>query len=98
AVAVHAAFFVDEQRESRPGRRAAALHDEKVGRLDPAAASGGERERERERARRSRPPHAGTATPPRRGSPAPSSSPSRRCTACTPPKNRLRSPKRTMSS
>ena len=32
AVAVHAAFFVDEQRQPRAGTAAAALHDEQVGR------------------------------------------------------------------
>ena len=36
-------------------------------------------------------PHALTATPPRRGSPAPSIAPSRLSTAWTPPKNRLSS-------
>src|SRR5437773_453301 len=52
-------------------------------------------ERQRERAAT----HTTTATPPRRGSPAPVTSPVRgsRRIACTPPKNTLRERKRTIS-
>src|ERR1700694_3557427 len=79
AVALHTSFFVDEQRQLCARAAAAALHDEKVGRLDPAAA--GERDRGERRDGERCPrepwpsdaaePHALTATPPRRGSPAP---------------------------
>src|SRR6185503_16395710 len=93
----------DAQRELRAGDRAAALDEEEVVRRG-ARAAGREREREHDTARDAepggaRPRHAATATPPRRGSPAPASAPvaGSRSTACTLPKNRLRERKATMS-
>ncbi len=90
---VHAAFFVDEQRRAlRLGRPLRCGDQEQVRRLHAAAAAG---ERERcERCERRRQPHARTAAPPRRGSPAPLRAPSRRSAAWTPPKNRFSAPKR----
>ncbi len=67
-VAVHASFFIDEQRQSRLGARARAIDDEQIGGPHAAAATDPEHCHEAEREAR---PHTLTATPPRLGSPAP---------------------------
>src|SRR6185436_12386512 len=104
AVARGPAVVGDAQREPRAGDRAAALDEEEVVGGGARAArrqgqGGGERASRGEGPPGGRPPHAATATPPRRGSPAPASAPvaGSRSTACTPPKNRLRERKATMS-
>src|SRR5438128_370709 len=84
-VAGDAAFFVDEEHELLAGRRTFARHEKEVGRLHPAAATGAHQSR-CERAHPREAPHASTAAPPRRGSPAPLRAPSRRRAAWTPPK------------
>src|SRR3954452_14885737 len=90
AVARGAAVVGHAQREPRAGDRAGALHEEEVVGGRPRATAA-KNERRRRASRRSAPRHTATATPPRRGSPAPDSSPvaGSRSTACTPPKNRF---------
>src|ERR1700682_4825507 len=90
---MNTAFFVDHERQARPGHGAGPFDDEQVRRLDAAACPEGRGGDDRSDSGQA--PHALTATPPRRGSPAPAIVAPRRCTAWTPPKNRFSASKET---